>query len=236
MKEFTLKKYSFDNFLGIVGDAGHPPLAEIRKRIDVDEDMPRLIQACGIKDGCCAIDVGAFIGDTALPLLRAGAKVIAFEPFLDAYTAMLYNTANKDIKAFNQPVGNGEWVKFIYECPGPNFGMRRVVPVLETTNEAVQTVRLDDYCYGKSAQPILRNNDIKLIKLDCEGSEIPAIEGARRLIAEDKPFLYVEMYEEGLRQRGYTPKDLTDCLDSIGYTYEMWGSPPRWDWFCRPKP
>ena len=230
MNEFTLKRYAFGDYLGIVGDTGHSVLCEIRKRIDVDEDMPKLIEACGLKAGDACIDVGGFISDTAIPLLHHGCYVTVFEPFLDAYVAGLYNTRHYQGKCrnLNAPVGNGEWVKYVYECPGPNFGMRRMIVVPEGTEGAVKTVRIGD-CGIHGTGPV------KLIKIDCEGSEIPAMLGARELIARDKPFLYVEHYVDGLAQRGYTPKDLTDCIESLGYNLEMVGSAPRWDWLCTPK-
>jgi FkbM family methyltransferase len=239
MNEVHLKRYTFGDYLGLANDRAHSVLAETRKRMDVDEDMPRLIAACGIAEGDVVLDVGAFIGDTALPLLEVGATVVAFEPFLDAYVAMLYNTTGKfvrptggrKIKCMNVPVGNGEWVELVHECPGSNFGMRRVVPSKEGAHGAVKTVRLDDLFYMAGDA----GGRIKLIKIDCEGSEIPTLEGARKLIARDRPFLYVEHYVEGLKQRGYTEKDLTDCIASLGYVMEMWGEPPRWDWLATPQ-
>lgn len=229
MKEFTLKKYSFGDFLGIVGDTGHPVLAEMRKRIDVDEDMPKLITAVGIKPGDIVIDVGGFIGDTAVPMLNAGAHVIVFEPFLDAFTALLYNTRNRGVQAHNTAVGNGEWVKFVYECPGPNYGMRRVKACDPADPEAFPTYRLES---------LMRPDDkwkVKLIKIDCEGFEIPTLRGAAELIRRDKPFLYIEHYVDGLTQAGFTPEDLVAEIKSHGYDMQMWGAPPRWDWMCWPR-
>ena len=229
MKEFTLKKYSFGDFLGIVGDTGHPVLAEMRKRIDVDEDMPKLITAVGIKPGDIVIDVGGFIGDTAVPMLNAGAHVIVFEPFLDAFTALLYNTRNRGVQAHNTAVGNGEWVKFVYECPGPNYGMRRVKACDPADPEAFPTYRLES---------LMRPDDkwkVKLIKIDCEGFEIPTLRGAAELIRRDKPFLYIEHYVDGLTQAGLTPEDLVAEIKSHGYDMQMWGAPPRWDWMCWPR-
>ena len=193
MKEFTLKKYSFGDFLGIVGDTGHPVLAEMRKRIDVDEDMPKLITAVGIKPGDIVIDVGGFIGDTAVPMLNAGAHVIVFEPFLDAFTALLYNTRNRGVQAHNTAVGNGEWVKFVYECPGPNYGMRRVKACDPADPEAFPTYRLES---------LMRPDDkwkVKLIKIDCEGFEIPTLRGA----AESHPARQAVPLHRALRRRAH---------------------------------
>ena len=105
-------------------------------------------------------------------MLNAGAHVIVFEPFLDAFTALLYNTRNRGVQAHNTAVGNGEWVKFVYECPGPNYGMRRVKACDPADPEAFPTYRLES---------LMRMDDkwkVKLIKIDCEGFEIPTLRGA----------------------------------------------------------
>lgn len=229
MESFTLKKYTFGDYLGIVGDQAHPVLAELRKRIDVDEDMPRLLQACAIRPGDVVVDVGSFVGDTAVPALKAGASVIGFEPFLDAFTASLYNTRefHPRFQGHNLPAGDGGSVKLIYECPGPNFGMRRVAKAAEGSPGSIHTYQLDKL--------VFQTEKVRLIKLDCEGWEIPTMLGARNLIERDRPFLYVEHFVGALDQAGYTADDLIDTLKNFGYSITMWGEPPRWDWFCVPR-
>ncbi len=233
MNRFTLFKYSFGDYLGIVGDEAHPKLAEARKRLDADGDIPALMSRCGFPkhDGKAyrIIDAGAFIGDTAYAFAKfdeGHIYVEAFEPFLDAYVAMLYNTRGLNVKAINRPVGNGEWVQFVYECPGENRGMRRMKLVPPGTPGSVQTARIDDLPFtGKVA----------ILKIDVEGLEVPAILGARETILRDGCALYVEHYPDGLRQQGYSEKDLVDCIESLGYKMEMIGEPPRWDWLATPK-
>jgi FkbM family methyltransferase len=224
MTAFTLRRLSF-GALVVEGDCNEPVRAEAKGHLDVDGDMPKVCAAIGLKPGDVVVDVGAFVGDTAMSFIEAGAMVFAFEPFLDAYVCLLYNThGSRRVWTYNSPVGNGEFVKFVYECPGPNYGMRRVVPVPQNDPDAVVTVRLDDISFPR----------VKLIKIDCEGSEIPTLLGAKRLIRDDRPYLFVEMYEEGLKQRGYTPADLEATIRDLGYDLQMWGEPPRWDWLCIP--
>lgn len=185
--------------------------------------MDSVGRAVGLKPGDVVVDVGGFVGDSAVAFARLGAKVHVFEPFLDNYVSLLYNCRDYDVKAYNLPAGNGEHVRLVFECPGPNFGMRSVV---ETNDKnCIRAFRIDE----------LALQSVKFMKIDCEGSEIPTLLGAAETIRKHRPILFVEMYEEGLRRRGNTPDQLRKVLDDLGYELEMWGAPPRWDWMCRPK-
>ncbi len=221
MDIFSLRRLSFGPLV-IATDGGLPALAEERHRLDADGDMPRLIEATGLKDGDIAVDCGAFVGDTAAALAKSGARIIAFEPFLDAFTCLIYNTYRMKVAAFNTPTGNGEKVELVYACHGRNHGMRRVQP--SDGLQAVPTTRID----------YLGLQAVKLIKVDVEGSEIPTLLGAAETIKRCRPFLYCEMYKDGLANRGYTPEQLEQTIRELGYSLTMWGELPRFDWFCTP--
>lgn len=230
MKEFALKRLSFGP-LYPAGDVDFPVCAEREQRIDHSRDVPALCEAVGLQKGDLVIDVGGWVGDTAFAFVQAGARVIVFEPFLDAFVCLLYNTRDLPVRAFNAPAGNGEFVEYVYECPGPNFGMRRMRVVPQGTAGAVRAMKLDDLM----DDPALDLSRLKLCKIDCEGFEIPVMEGARKLIAKHKMPLYVEHYVDGQRNLGYTPQQLVDTIKSLDYDLEMIGECPRWDWLCRPK-
>jgi len=218
-----LRRLSF-GALCIEGDCNQPPRSEAMKTLDIDGDMPKLAKAIGLQMGDVCVDAGAFIGDTAEALFKAGAgEVHAFEPFFDAYVCAVFNNRNNPgVTIYNRPTGNGERVKLVYDCPGPNFGMRSVTPDDGPTSFA--TARIDE----------LKLPACKLMKIDVEGAEIPTIIGASETIARCRPWLFVEMYAEALAKRGFTPADLEKVIRDRGYELTMWGEPPRWDWLCRP--
>jgi len=222
MTTFTLRRLSFGAICPD-GDCNFPPRAEATGHLDIDGQMPGVCRAAGIQPGDVVVDVGAFVGDTASVFADFGATVHAYEPFLDTFVSLLYNSRGRPIACYNKPAGNGERVKLVYECPGPNYGMRRVVETTEP--DCICTSRIDD----------LRLAKCRLMKIDCEGSEIPTLHGAAETIQRCRPFLFVEMYEQGLALRGFTPKQLEDTIKSLGYRLEMWGEKPRFDWFCIPQ-
>ena len=227
MKEISLKRLSWGP-LYPAGDVDFPVCAEREKRLDHNRDIPELCRAVGLQPGDLVLDVGGFVGDTAWAFATHGkARVVMFEPFLDSFVCALYNTLGLPVECVNAAVGNAETVEYIHDCPGPNFGMRRMRECPETTHPEIKTktVRLDD---------IIAWERVKLIKIDCEGFEIPAMLGARKLIARDRPILYVEHYVDGQLNCGFTPEQLVDTIKSLGYKMTMWGSAPRWDWYCEP--
>lgn len=226
MNQFLIKRLSFGPlYPGADGD--YPVNAERTGRIDHCRDTPKLCEAAGVQPGDVVIDVGGFIGDTAHAFAKAGARVVMFEPFIDSFTCALYNTHGLEVHCHNAPVGNGESVRLVYDCPGTNHGMRRVE--IAEGDGTVEAVRLD-----RCMDPFIRQHTVKLIKIDCEGFEIPTLRGAAKLIAEDRPFLYVEHYVQGQLNCGFTPEELVETIKGLGYTLEMWGEPPRWDWLATP--
>lgn len=232
MKDFAMTRLSFGAICP-AGDCNFPPRAEAIKGLDVDGDMPGICMRAGLAKGDIAVDIGGFVGDTAVAMAAFGAEVYAFEPFFDSYVAMQFNANvwrktqpgyHPPIYAFNAPVGNGELVEYVYECPGPNYGMRSMREVKEQGANVVRTTRIDDLILPKC----------RLMKIDCEGFEIRALKGAEETIKRCSPYLYVEHYVDALERCGHTADELVQTIKGLGYRLEMVGEAPRWDWFCIP--
>jgi FkbM family methyltransferase len=88
-------------------------------------------------------------------------------------------------------------VEGAYGTPAPEHGI------------AVPAVALDDFVYGRGNPPP------QFIKVDVEGSEGKVLAGARRLLAEHRPDLLLEIHGEPgrevwslLRELNYVSKDL----------------------------
>jgi FkbM family methyltransferase len=58
---------------------------------------------------------------------------------------------------------------------------------------------------------------IDFIKMDIQGSELLAIKGAKKLLSEHKPIIFIEMEEQYLRDLGSSTKELMETLFSFNY-------------------
>jgi FkbM family methyltransferase len=76
-----------------------------------------------------------------------------------------------------------------------------------------KVVRLDDF------EPIENLEKVDFIKLDAEGSELPTLRGAQKLLAKHKPTLFFEGCKEWMSSFQYTPVDFDQFLESSGYKH-----------------
>jgi FkbM family methyltransferase len=67
----------------------------------------------------------------------------------------------------------------------------------------VQTRRLDD---------VVEPSEVSLVKIDVEGHERDALQGAPRILANGRARLIVEFYPDGLRATGTSPEQLWDAI------------------------
>jgi FkbM family methyltransferase len=95
-------------------------------------------------------------------------------------------------------------------------GFVQVVPT-ENTKEAVlvSVTTLD----AESGRQNLRPD---LLKIDVEGYELEALQGATRILSQDKPVICLELHLNYLEQRGIQPRAVTDLLEQHGYRFFSW--------------
>lgn len=181
------------------------------------------------KKGTAFVDVGSW---NAVDSIRFAewckgeySKIIAFEPDSTNYRKCLHNIESTGLS--NVEVIHGALGKYTGEqCLATGFGMEscllealasaeflQIGPTpLEGDNstvvETVNTYRLDDFA---------ENITVGFIKMDIEGAELDALQGAEKTIQRDKPLLAICVYH----RRGDV-LTITNYIQNLVPEYRFW--------------
>ncbi len=167
------------------------------------------------KPGEVVFDVGANIGETGLQLARrvgASGAVFAFEPHPQIFARAQRNLALNPMAQLQLlPLGLGaEPGTLSLAAPTEsNRGSMRVAP--DQHGLPVTITTLDDFV---AARGLAR---VDLIKIDIEGFEHHALRGGRKLLAEQRPRLFIEVDDVNLRAQGTSARAMIELLEGFGY-------------------
>lgn len=184
--------------------------AELRKQFCLADDVlletPVFRFHCGLKllpqealrqiAGRDVIDGGAYWGDSALVLQDYSPRgIYAFEPQPDNYAKLLDTIKNNHMEDEVHPVQYGvglcsEARKLYTNGMLSGSSLTNVTPVSkqeETVVNDIQVRSIDDFVEE-------HNLDVGLIKLDVEGNEFAAIQGAVKTIRKHRPVLSIAIY------------------------------------------
>jgi len=170
-----------------------------------------------LKEGMVFVDVGANIGYYALlgaMLVGRSGKVFAFEP----------DTNNYDLLSRNVDVNKYENVILIEKAVTNKVGTMELF--LDTENSgnhklwasskeqrqvSVDTISLDSFFESYKCKP-------SVIKMDIQGAEMAALQGMDKLIRTNPELkLIIEIWGDGIRGYGDSPKELIDKLINYGF-------------------
>ena len=154
-----------------------------------------------------AIDGGAHVGTWTVPMSQHFAKVISFEPSPDTYEALVHNVGHLDnVECHNQALGRSEGrVTMVLD------GFERAIEMKNTgarfTREGglVERITIDS----------LDLPALDFLKLDIEGGEVDALEGARKTLLKYRPTVLFEDKHHWKRY-GYERKAPHLILASLG--------------------
>lgn len=173
-----------------------------------------------VRPGARVVDLGANVGWFAVQAVLAGAEVHAFEP-----VPAIAGVARRNIeRAMRHAKGTGvvhevaageKRGKAVIQIGAGNFGDNRVVEP--------GAARPKDMGQGASVEIAIAPVDefvqgpVRFLKVDTQGSEWLALEGARRLLAASPDLgLLIEFWPYALR--GARPEQLVQRLFELGFT------------------
>lgn len=175
-------------------------------RLDVDGSARELSQRF-IRPGDSVVDGGACLGDhTCVYLESVGdtGKVIAFEPNPVAFECLVHNCPKADHRnvALGRMKGTGNMAMV-----EDNHGAAQV----SVSDGPVTIVPLDSFYIPK----------LTFIKLDIEGMELEALNGAVNTLRIMKPVVVAELNPPLLIKNGATAEDVILFMKSLGYRWEF---------------
>jgi FkbM family methyltransferase len=164
----------------------------------IEPELDRIDDFVG--KGGTAVDVGAWFGPWTSRLLRRADHVVALEPTaqLAAHLRAAFPQAQVVAAAASDHAGAADL--FVSES-GPAVG----VSSLEHGHGPAVTVPL-------TTIDSLGLSDVRFMKLDVEGHELPALRGAATVIQRDRPVLFVE-----LEERIQPVEPIVELLTQWGY-------------------
>ncbi|HET7764317.1 MAG TPA: FkbM family methyltransferase [Burkholderiales bacterium] len=168
-----------------------------------------------LKDGGCGVDVGASGGEFTSVMVGTSGRGIhhAFEANPLVAQSLARRFRNRNVRVHNEAVSSEPGEAEFYSPPSnTGTGGLRITPSAAREGPIsrfrVPVKRLDDYLGEIS--------ECRIIKLDIEGAELPALRGGRNLISRDRPLLYFECMNH-TSLYGYGTKDICEFLSSLGY-------------------
>lgn len=178
-----------------------------------DDDVGRVVRR--LQPGQLFIDCGANVGYFSLMAAARGARVIAFEPNPACVREILVNARLNELPGID------------VRCMG--LGATSGQAELTLTNDSNLGAASLKPGHGKALTVALDSLDAQLeglepdlIKLDIEGAEILALQGARRILAgPSAPAVLCEVSEYSLRQMGGSKDELFALMSAHGYRHRV---------------
>ncbi len=174
-------------------------LSIIEYRLTMD---PSCIERCAFEQyyhpyvrpekGDTIVDAGAWVGDTCVGFANhvdRRCRILSFEPEDGNYTILMENIEKRSLTDVVTPVKAGLWNRscsMYMDVLHENTMLHRID---EEGTQRIELLPLDEFVKGMDCR-------MDLVKMDIEGAERKAIEGARESILHDRPKLQVCIYHE----------------------------------------
>lgn len=164
-------------------------------------------------------DIGANVGYFSLvaaAVLKGRGQVVAFEPGQAAFARLQENLALNafpNLAAFPLAVAAAAGEARLYraaDLADTGASLYRAAQG-QAAYEVCRTVALDHFGREQGLA------DPKLIKMDVEGAELAALQGAAKLLARARPLLLLEMEEKNLVAAGASKGMIQEFLRPLGY-------------------
>ncbi|MBI5210046.1 MAG: FkbM family methyltransferase [Elusimicrobia bacterium] len=231
----------------VLRDHKDPIQAYLASGVTYDPESVAVFEAV-VAAGMRVADIGAYNGVHSVRLANLvgpTGKVYAFEPNPPAYDMLAENIRLNALgdRVVAYRVGVSDKASSAHARVGDdphNLGGTHMC-----TDEDVRTGRLSCARTQADALELVRIDDdprrwfperIDFVKVDIEGYEDRFLAGSRRWLAEDRPILYVEIWDDDKRAQERLPtsaQEVISRIEALGYTLSRRGG--AWDYLFVPK-
>lgn len=165
-----------------------------------------------LKPGDTFIDIGANSGYYSLLasiIVGDDGMVLAFEPYPETFNRLIKNlnlNGTDNVRAYNMALSSYDG-KGMLNVSRSSDGLNsmKAIPLIKYSVE-IEVRKLDTVLEFKK--------DVKMIKIDAEGSELDIIKGASRIIAESKDLKII--FE--INNKSQESQSIIDKLSTLGFS------------------
>ena len=172
-----------------------------------------------LRPGMTVFDIGANVGYYSLlaaDLVRPSGHVHSFEPTPVVAERLEENVMSNHLSPWVTvnavAVGSGRGMAKFHLSLDDSEGNSIFASEQTSQSISVPVMSVDEY---------IRDHElgaIDVMKIDIEGAEMLALQGARKLLTrEDAPLLIIEVNPAALKSAGTTPTQLRSVIEAFGY-------------------
>lgn len=177
-----------------------------------------------VSPGDVIVDVGANVGVFSVffaGLVGPTGSVFGFEPDPQNFARLRRTTARLPrVFPTEAAVGDVTGTIALFQSKGLNFDHRTYANADDVVSVEVAITRLDDVA-------ALRDQPIRLVKIDVQGFEMAVLRGAQATLAANPDAkLLLEYYPWGLTAAGSSPTAFIDMLRSEGWVVTAFDADP----------
>jgi FkbM family methyltransferase len=204
------------------------------QRLDHDLFLPPYC-AQFIPTGGCAVDAGALNGDHTIVYSRKagqGGLIFAFEPGLPAFECLEHNITlfeHQNVVIAPFALGEAAGTCGYKSIPGVDLGSAYC-----DGEGDIKVVTLDSM-----VKPGFTPRKVDFMKLDIEGYEYKALQGATRILQEDRPIMVMEINKYAEKRGGCSYEQVKSLISQFGYLSRQVDGQQKdemlWDEVCWPE-
>ena len=170
------------------------------------------------RPGMHVMEIGANTGVIATALAKSigdAGYLYAFEPVPEYYTKLMENLSRNDVKnvsAYRLALSNQTGRIRFYKREGGGSG---ITPAREGEALWVETTTVTEFLV------VQKIDGIDLLNLDCEGSELLVLQGAKAVLEKHLPQIFCEIHHGYLKELGQSTDDVIGYLSQFGYEVRL---------------